>query len=244
MLASYRFGGLCVVIIIAFSAVSANGLARERDKAGRFSHYALALTWSPTYCANLRRGRKDRQCGTSRRYAFVLHGLWPQYRRGWPEYCWVRKSWVPRQVIDSLLDIMPSPRLVIHQWRKHGTCSGLAPYAYFKLSRQLFERIKIPERYVRPTQLITTSPGEIEHDFLSVNPDLDKDMISVTCGRRKRLREIRICFDRTLKPTSCGRNQNQAKLCRLKRIVMPPVRGGVPKTPGSPGAKRNRGWNL
>lgn len=244
MLANYRFRSLCIAIIIAVSAASSDSVAQRRDQAGRFSHYALALTWSPTYCANLPQGRKDRQCRKSRPYAFVLHGLWPQYQRGWPEYCWVRKPWVARQIVDSMLDIMPSPRLVIHEWRKHGTCSGLAPHTYFKRARQLFERIKIPERYVRPTQPIVTSPGEIEQDFLSANPVLDKDMISVTCGRRKRLREIRICFDRELKPRSCGKNQNQAKLCRSKRIVMPPVRGGAPKTPGSPDTKRGRGRSL
>ena len=244
MLANYRVGSLSVAIIIAVSTASTDSIAKRRDQAGRFSHYTLTLTWSPTYCANLPRGRKDRQCQTSRRYAFVLHGLWPQYRRGWPQFCWVRKSWVPRQIIDSMLDIMPNPRLVIHEWRKHGTCSGLAPHAYFKLSRQLFERIKIPQRYVRPSQPIVTSPGEIEQDFLLANPNLDKNMISVTCSRRKRLREIRICFDRALKPRSCGKNQNQAKLCRSKRIIMPPVRGGAPKTPGLPDAKRGQGRSL
>ena len=31
-------------------------------------------------------GDADEQCHSARPYAFVLHGLWPQYeRRGWPE---------------------------------------------------------------------------------------------------------------------------------------------------------------
>ena len=43
-----------------------------------------------------------------------------------------------------MLDIMPSKRLIFHEYRKHGTCSGLGVDGYFDLARRLFESVKIP----------------------------------------------------------------------------------------------------
>ena len=52
-----------------------------------------------------------------------------------------------------MLDIMPSRKLVIHEYRLHGTCSGLHPAPYYALARRLFTRIRIPERYQNPFEI-------------------------------------------------------------------------------------------
>lgn len=202
---------------------------RGRNRPGEFDYYALTLSWSPTYCeANGERG--EPQCDGRRPYAFVLHGLWPQHERGWPERCWTKKrQWVSDTLIGSMLDIMPSRDLIIHEYRKHGTCSGLNPERYYETARKLFESVQIPARYISPTQPITVTPGQIEEDFLKTNPQLTPDMISIACGRQRRLRELRICFSRDLSPRACGRNEDQRRLCSLDQVVMPPVRGGMPR---------------
>ncbi len=216
---------LCAVLLgVPPDPVRADGIP------GKFDYYVLALSWSPTYCETKGRRRRDPQCTAQRPYAFVLHGLWPQYAKGWPDNCKIgRKPWVPRVLIDAMLDIMPSPGLVIQQYRKHATCSGLSPEGYYELSRKLYETVRIPARYLSPNRPILVSPKEIENDFLKTNRALRPDMISVSCGRGKRLREIRICFSKAGGLTPCGHNENQAKLCRLDKIVMPPVRGGSPQ---------------
>src|SRR5262245_819748 len=63
------------------------GYGNGRGQAGVFDYYLLALSWSPTYCAERRGTAYDQQCDVrqGRPYAFVLHGLWPQNERGWPE---------------------------------------------------------------------------------------------------------------------------------------------------------------
>ncbi len=162
----------------------------------------------------------------SRPFSFVLHGLWPQYERGYPQSCRTRdKPWVPKKTIDRMLDIMPSPRLVIHEFKSHGTCSGLAPDAYFDLARKLFGRIAIPARYRNTAEPLTTSPAEVEREFLTANPKLKADMLAVVCGKPNRLREIRICFSPGGELRSCGGNEDQSRLCKSDRIIMPPVRG-------------------
>ncbi len=193
---------------------------------GKFDYYVLALSWSPSFCASEGRAKKSPQCSSTRPYAFVLHGLWPQFEKGWPKDCATpRKPWVPSKLIATMLDIMPARGLVIHQYKKHGTCSGLDPESYFKAARATFKTIKIPARYLHPQKPVLVSPREIENDFLKTNHSLTPDMISISCGRNKRLREVRICFSKGLELRPCGVNETQAKLCRLDKIVMPPVRG-------------------
>ncbi|MEZ5853333.1 MAG: ribonuclease T2 [Hyphomicrobiaceae bacterium] len=200
------------------------------NEAGRFDYYAMVLSWSPTYCAGLRRDGYDPQCHSrdGKRYAFVLHGLWPQHERGWPENCRTRsRPFVPQKVIDGMLDIMPSSKLVIHEYRKHGTCSGLEPADYYKVSRQLYNKIKIPPRYQNPNNAFTVSPSEVVRDFTSVNPGLKADSLAVACGGPgNRLREVRVCFTREGVLRSCGQNENARRLCRASKMYVPPVRGG------------------
>ena len=216
---------ILVTALLAMAYGLASDPAYSRDQAGDFDYYVLSLSWSPTYCAS-NAGRKDRQqCGGARAFDLVVHGLWPQYRRGWPDYCKTRERYVPNRQIGAMLDIMPSKRLVIHEWKKHGTCSGLSQRQYFEVTRKLFEAVRKPARYVTPRKAIITTPGQLVRDFLSTNRWLKPDGISVHCGNqrdRARLREIRLCFTRDLKPRSCGENERRS--CRARQLVMPPVR--------------------
>ncbi|MGE0767517.1 MAG: ribonuclease T [Hyphomicrobiaceae bacterium] len=215
-----------------------------RNVAGRFDYYALVLSWSPTYCAGLRRGGYDPQCHRrdGKRYAFVLHGLWPQYERGWPENCPVReRPFVPQRIIDGMLDIMPSPKLVIHEYRKHGTCSGLRPEEFYKVSRRLYDQVRIPPRYEHPSQAITVTPAEMIRDFLSVNPALKADQLAIACGGPgNRLREIRVCFTREGTYRSCGRNEDARRLCSASRLYVPPARGGRSTNEPAPSRRDDR----
>jgi ribonuclease T2 len=195
-----------------------------------FDYYTLALSWSPTHCAEAGRGDSDPQCSPrdGRRFAFVLHGLWPQFERGFPEFCPTReRPFVPQAVIDRMQDIMPSPRLTIHQYRKHGTCSGLDPEDYFDLSRKIYGKVRVPSQFINPTAAFFVTPGEVAKGFLDANPSLKPDMLVVVCGGQgNRLREVRVCFDKQGEPRTCGKNEDQRRLCSAGRMFVPPVRTG------------------
>jgi len=198
---------------------------RPDAPAGDFDYYSLVLSWSPTHCETPEGQDDHAQCGRGRRYAFVLHGLWPQYARGYPEDCPARTRYVPQPVIDRMLDIMPSKGLIIHEYRKHGTCSGLSPEGYYEVSRRLFESITIPDRFRNPTAAQFLDPREVVSEFVAANPQLKPDMLAVACrGPGSRLREVRICFSKEGRPRSCGANESQGRLCRSSRMHVPPVR--------------------
>ncbi|HRK19391.1 MAG TPA: ribonuclease T2 [Hyphomicrobiaceae bacterium] len=203
---------------------------------GQFDYYTLALSWSPSYCASLPRDSYDPQCHRrdGKRYSFVLHGLWPQFERGWPEYCpSADRGFVPRPVANRMLDIMPSEKLVFHQYRKHGVCTGLGVDGYFDLSRKIFEKVTIPPQFVGLNDdRMWVSPQSVIQDFLKANPDMKADSIAVDCATPgPRLKEVRICFDKAGNYRPCGRNENQSRMCSANRIYVPPVRDGAGSQP-------------
>ena len=203
----------------------AGGAAFHEGRAADYDDLALALSWSPTYCAS-QAGRDDgSQCAPGRRHGFTVHGLWPQYEQGWPEYCASEEGFVADAVIAQMRDVMPSKSLVIHEWKRHGTCSGLTPRGYFAATRALFAKLRIPARYIAPETAIVIGPAELAADFLSTNPWLSPGMISVRCASESdaaRLGEVIFCFTRAFEPRRCGGNRHRR--CAAPQLTLPPVR--------------------
>lgn len=188
-----------------------------------FDFYVLSLSWSPSYCEAEGQEANRQQCGTARPYAFVVHGLWPQFERGYPESCRTAEPDVPNATLRTLYDLMPSAGLIRHQWRKHGSCSGLAQDDYFAVLRAARETVAIPAEFRHLDAYRTLDPDDAEAAFLKANPSLPRDAVAVTCDRRY-LREVRICMTKELEFRSCP--EVDRRDCRLAKVVMPPVRGG------------------
>jgi ribonuclease T2 len=198
--------------------------AQPRNQPGRFDFYVLSLSWSPSFCKESEeRGRPSNDQCRGRPYSFVVHGLWPQYERGFPRDCQVPAPRLSRELTTSMLDLMPAPGLIYHEWDQHGTCSGLEAQAYFDLIRKARETVKIPESYAAPKTTLTVAPDEVEEAFVKSNPGLSRAAISVTCGST-RLSEVRICMSKDLKFRDCDEIDRRA--CRRDKLLMPPVRGG------------------
>ena len=224
-----RLISLALVLILSgfFAADLASAQDRRQNAPGEFDFYVLSLSWSPSFCeAATERGNSGRsqqaQCGV-RPFSFVVHGLWPQYERGFPEYCQRPSPRLARNIMTSMLDLMPAPGLIFNEWDKHGTCSGLAARAYFETIRKARAAVKIPEEFLQISEPKTIAPDDLEAAFIKVNPGLSSSAISVTCGG-KRLSEVRICLSRDLQFRACEEIDHRA--CRRDEVVMPPIRGG------------------
>ncbi|MER2536363.1 MAG: ribonuclease [Rhizobiaceae bacterium] len=187
-----------------------------------FDFYVLSLSWSPSYCEAEGEDANRQQCAAGRPYAFVVHGLWPQFERGYPQDCDTRERDVPDERLRALYDVMPSAGLIRHEWRKHGACSGLTQADYFDVLRKARGKVEIPRQYRRISDYLTLAPGEAERAFLQANPGMAADGVAVTCDRRY-LREVRICMTRDLGFRACP--EVDRRDCRLGKVVMPPVRG-------------------
>ncbi|MDE1934080.1 ribonuclease T2 [Bradyrhizobium sp.] len=222
--------GIGYLIVAAAIGLAATTAALAQDKRqntpGEFDYYVLSLSWSPSFCEDAAErgnsGRSQAQCGGGRPFSFVVHGLWPQYEHGFPEYC-DRDAWLDRNIMTSMLDLMPAPGLIFNEWKKHGTCSGLGPRGYFETVRKARAAIKIPPEFIDLADPKTVSPADVESAFIKVNPGLAANAIAVTCNR-SRLSEVRICMSKDLQFRGCDEIDRRA--CKRDEVTMPPVRGG------------------
>jgi ribonuclease T2 len=221
-----------VLVAVLVAAGPADAQDQRQNEAGQFDFYVLALSWSPSYCDARGARAPKMQCG-GRPYSFVVHGLWPQYERGFPEHCQVPPPRLHREIVSSMLDLMPSPQLVFHEWGKHGTCSGLSPRSYFETVRRARAVVKIPAAYLAPTTELIVTPDEVEAAFVEANPGMPREAVSVNCDSR-RIREVRICMTKDLGFRACEELDRRA--CRREKLVMPPLRGGSVEGTGTEAA--------
>jgi ribonuclease T2 len=217
-------GSLAFVAMITAGAAIAQD--HRQNAPGEFDFYVLSLSWSPSFCEAASErgnsGRSQAQCG-ERPFSFVVHGLWPQYEHGFPEYCQRPSPRLARNIMTSMLDLMPAPGLIFNEWDKHGTCSGLSARAYFETIRKARAAVKIPDEFLQLSEPKTISPADLEETFIKVNPGLSSSAISATCDS-KRLNEVRICLSKDLQFRSCEEIDRRA--CRRDQVLLPPIRGG------------------
>lgn len=227
--------------VLAFSLVAATAgfaLAQDRrqNQPGQFDFYVLSLSWSPSFCAAADERTPGRapglQCGT-RAYSFIVHGLWPQYESGFPEYCQVPAPRLDHPTISAMLDLMPEPRLIFGEWDRHGTCSGLSAHAYFDTVRKARAVVKIPPEYLNPPQPLTVTPAAVESAFRKANPDLPAGSMAIACDA-KRLTEVRLCLSKDLKFHACPDVVQHS--CQREQVLMPP-----PHATATDSGRRNGG---
>jgi ribonuclease T2 len=213
-----------ILALAALGLIAGLAAAQEhqRNASGQFDYYVLSLSWSPSFCETASGKVRGQQCG-SRPYSFVVHGLWPQYERGFPESCQVPPPQLDRRIVSSMLDLMPAPALIFHEWDQHGTCSGLPPREYFDVVRKARSRVRIPQQYDNPRTPLSVTPNQVINAFVSANDGLTPESITIDCDHT-RLREVRICFSRDLNFRGCS--HDALRSCRSEALVMPPVRGG------------------
>ncbi|AEI92276.1 ribonuclease T2 family protein [Roseobacter litoralis] len=203
------------------SLIAALPFGAQSDTTGTFDYYVLSLSWSPNWCALQGDARGSDQCDERHDHGWILHGLWPQYESGFPDYCQTSERAPSRQMTAGMADIMGTSGLAWHQWKKHGTCAGLSAAQYFDTSREAYARINRPEILRRLSEPVRIAPQVVEQAFLEANPDLRPDQITITC-RDGHIQEARICLTRALEPRQCGRDV--IRDCSAKNALFTPIR--------------------
>ena len=186
-----------------------------------FDYYVLALSWAPDFCAQPGAAAGNpKECAPGRRVGFIVHGLWPEAVAGRsPESCGVAKR-VPKPVVDFALRDIPAPGLIQHEWATHGTCTGLNPFDYFSSIAQARAAVQIPVQITSIEDEVRESPGQIESQFAAANPAFPRAAFRASCPRGA-LHEMRICFDKNLKPQACTASVEE---CRAPAVIIrPPV---------------------
>jgi len=195
---------LCLFLV---AAILTPGTASAQRKAepGAFDYYVLSLSWSPAYCARDSRAPDSEQCAAGKRFGWVVHGLWPQFADGgYPRSCASGRT-VPKAVVDDMIGTMPDVGLILHEWRTHGTCSGLPATDYFAKVRAASDKVKVPAALSAPKDGLSVPAGQVEAQFVEANPGLKPDMIALVCQRRQ-VSEVRVCLDKDLNPRACGKD--------------------------------------
>jgi ribonuclease T2 len=175
-----------------------------------FDYYLLNLSWSPEFCHSHPNATECAQHA-----AFVLHGLWPQNSNGtYPQDCSAEPG--PRDPV-AFSDIYPDPGLLNHEWRTHGTCSGLSPDAFFSLARSAFHSVAIPPALSQLDHQVSMPPGQILDLFTAANPSIPRSSLALSCGNNY-LTAIEVCLSKSGQPTSCG----PIRSCRANTVRIAP----------------------
>lgn len=189
---------------------------------GTFDFYVLALSWSPGFCANGGDDRGRDQCAAGSGLGFVVHGLWPQFTRGFPSDCGPAGRFPSRQALDTVAGVYPDAGLARYEWRKHGTCSGLSPTDYFAAVRRARDAVAVPQPFRSPQAGQTWAPLDVARAFAAANPGLRTDTMAVTC-RGGDLEEVRVCFAKDLRGFVPCPEVARAS-CRAPGVSVPQVR--------------------
>lgn len=169
--------------------------------------YTLAASWSPEFCKGREMQSRHRtQCsGRNGRFGFVVHGLWPDGRGTWPQYCSTQRKVSPVEARRNMC-MMPSPALIASQWTKHGSCMTRRPETYFKVTRILWNSITWPDadRLSRDDAL---TAGMLRDAFVRTNPDWPREAVGIDANSRGWLREVRLCYGKDFMPRRCNARQ-------------------------------------
>ena len=202
------FAILAVALLAAtFTADAAKRRRSENSFPGTFDYYLLSLSWAPDFCA-LPGGNKDpRECSPGRRLGFIVHGLWPQAEAGRAaENC--AASPVSGAIVNLMLNYIPSPGLIQHEWSEHGSCTGLNAVDFFALVRQARDKVRIPADLTALAQDRSMSPRDLAAEFAAANPAFPPAAFRATCVRGE-LQEVRVCFTKDLAPRPCSASAGQ-----------------------------------
>jgi ribonuclease T2 len=195
-----RFGVLAAATAFLLSAAGVRAAPTPPDLVATadFDFYVLTLSWSPGFCDTGGEHKSPEQCAVGSGAGFVTHGLWPDNaNRRDPSNCNLQPEFAPNEALDLGAKVYPARGLAVHEWRDHGTCTGLDAEHYFKAVQFARDEFTIPDSLKHPTARFAVSPDDIAKQFIAANANLTTDSMAVTCGSGE-LIDVRFCLTKDL----------------------------------------------
>ncbi|MDO4431609.1 MAG: ribonuclease [Lonepinella koalarum] len=167
-------------------------------------YYMLVLSWSPIFCENQREkfGKRlpesaQMQCGTSKKYGWIIHGLWPQNANAksvsdHPRFCQGDLPPVDYRILEKYLNESPSPHLLQGEWEKHGACAFKAAQNYFQKQQDLYRTLRLPNEEMARKDLFAWLK---QH-----NPQLKNIFLQASH------KELFICYNKDWQVMDCPKN--------------------------------------
>lgn len=167
-------------------------------------YYMLALSWSPIFCESQREKFGNRlpesaqmQCGTSKKYGWIIHGLWPQNANAksvadHPRFCQGDLPAVEYHIIEKYLNESPSLHLLQGEWEKHGACAFKAAQNYFQTQQNLYRTLRLPSEEMDRKDLFAWLK---QH-----NPQLKNIFLQASH------KELFICYNKDWQVMDCPKN--------------------------------------
>lgn len=167
-------------------------------------YYMLALSWSPIFCESQREKFGNRlpesaqmQCGTSKKYGWIIHGLWPQNANAksvadHPRFCQGDLPAVEYHIIEKYLNESPSLHLLQGEWEKHGACAFKAAQNYFQTQQNLYRTLRLPSEEMDRKDLFAWLKKH--------NPQLKNIFLQASH------KELFICYNKDWQVMDCPKN--------------------------------------
>lgn len=177
-----------------------------------FDFYLLALTLEPAFCEEQDRAMAQCRSLDAQRFArtpLVLHGLWPENRQpgSYPVDCPGGRLELDSPLQQELTRWMPgvSEGLHIHEWRKHGRCTGLSGSEYYQYAIRYTEQANaaLGEAILRHAGE-RVSAATLRAEANAARPGFGQSIVFVCKNLRNRdaaargrvyLTEVRVCLD-------------------------------------------------
>ncbi len=224
-------GSRCVFFSRPAAAATAQAEAqplRGDEAPSSFGLYVLALSWAPSFCCTHPGKEECADLATS--YAgthLTLHGLWPNFtdaeahgRITYPQFCGSYGHCKahhdascepdPSTLPAEMKDLGPGyigdhDFLAAHEWPKHGSCTGLAPKAYFSAALGAMKAIAMPPL-----------AGDIPLADLQRAFGIPAESVLLSCDSKCRLSQVSFCLAHDAKdlpttPLACPVNTTNAQ---------------------------------
>jgi len=210
--------GVLICAGLALGAPTKHHHASSNGQPGNFNYYLLSVSWAPNYCADHPSDHSS-ECRAGAGKGFVLHGLWPQAdTEPYLVNCGTASP-VSSDIVNHMLNYMPSASLIQHEWQTHGTCSGLSAQDYFDKVLQAFGNLQMPRAYQQINAQQEPAVQDLEQAFTSAN-SAPAGAFRVSCHSGE-LVNLEACLTKDLKYQSCG---NSVRECPSNQVLMRPVK--------------------